>query len=209
MIMRLLLAIVVCATTMGTTAQVVQKGDFALDLGVEGGYYNVDIHQRLGELDSTYADTAATFFVPFHFEYMLSNKFAIGAVLKSGRYLSDDNSDNNQVTAFGVSLSYHPVVTEKLDLFVRVGVGSSALKIREVVLVEVRTDFAGPAIEIDTGLKFYFSEHFGLNFNVGWNSYNLDIKEASIGGESLDLDDVDWTLDVKGVEVGLGFAARF
>lgn len=191
------------------STQVVQKGDFAFDLGIEGGYYNTQWDTNVFGADSSYADTAAAVFVPIHFEYMVSNKIGVGLVLKSGNYLSDNSNEDNKAKVYSISFSYHPVVTEKIDLFARVGLGACSLKQTEVILVKIEAQYLGSAFELDAGIKVYFSEHFGLNFGLGYNNYSFKLQSFTVGGNAADLADIESTLGVSGVEVGAGLAFKF
>ena len=125
-------------------AQCLQKGNFSISISGEGGYYNTSLSTVFFGLEVTAKDTAAAVFLPITAEFMLTDRFAVGLMYKSGRYLSDKDDETNQTSAFALTASYHLLVNDKNDLMGRVGFGSSLIDQQDTGTPKAELRASGP-----------------------------------------------------------------
>ena len=172
-------------------------------------------------------DGAASVIIPFSFEYGISNKFGLGLDLTSSNYVISDE-DKKHISSvngfdFGIKVNYHLLNSEKNDLFIGLGIGISKVNWKfktDVTNVFGLSSATGSGTYFSLGItdRIFFSEHFGIMFNLSYKNYRYpeivyEVGDATASLEALGATDVkfaqelDWKLN--GVNAGIGLALKF
>lgn len=220
-------------------AQAFQKGNINVDIGIGLGIYgttqtikneisfkaNGVSYNQTSVHDTT--DGAGSTIIPIAFEYGLSNKFGVGLDLTSSSYFisEEDRKVTSSVKSFdfGVKVNYHLLNSEKNDLLIGLGFGMSKVswKFKNVANnIYGLSSASGSGTYLSLGItdRIFFSDHFGILFNLGYRAYsypeiNYEATNSSAALTALGVSDfkftqeLDWSL--KGIHFGTGIALKF
>ena len=223
----LLVTIFLSGTAFG---QAFQKGNWNVDAGVGVGAYGTTTTLSipipfLGTVTSTANDGAVSVIIPIGVEYGISNKFGIGVQLGFSNYFIDDSTEvknfftgektgvmqeNNTQSVksvdFAIKFNLHLLNAEKNDLFIGLALGGSSItwnwKDTETQTLKGSGGYASLYITD----RIFFSDRFGIFFNLGYTSYNYTNVNSSSSTNST-ISSLKWS--AKGVNLGTGLALKF
>ncbi|MDB4533512.1 hypothetical protein N9242_01475 [Vicingaceae bacterium] len=220
-------------------AQAFQKGNFNLDIGLGFGVFGTKqtattklSFDAFGtpfsqtSVNDT-SDGAASFIVPIGFEYGVSNKIGLGLEFSNSNYAIDEN-DREFVSSvkgldFGIKVNYHLLNSEKNDLFIGIGFGFSKVnwtfKSDATNLFGLTTAAgSGRCFSIGVTDRIFFSDHFGIMFNLGYRGYtypeiNYETGDVASALEAFGATNVQFSQQLEwklnGVHIGAGLAIKF
>ncbi len=202
-------------------AQAFQKGNFNIDLGVGFGAYKttttIEVDFFGTPLTFTEEDGAASGMFPLSFEYGISNKFGIGVELGFVNYAIDDSTEdfngnmveNNTEAVRSVDFmlfgNFHLLNSEKNDLFIGLGFGSSSVVWTFKDNGSYEYKGRGGLFKIYIKDRIFFNDNVGILFNLGYTSYVYNDMESS--DNNAILDNLKWR--VAGLNLGTGLALKF
>jgi len=186
----------------------------------------------LGTITSTANDGAASVMVPIGVEYGISNRFGLGVQLGFSNYFIDDSTEvKNPLTGqetgemqenntesvksvdFALKFNFHLLEAEKNDLYVGLALGGSSITWQ---WKDVDNNNNSSQVETLSGSgsyaslyitdRIFFSDRFGIFFNLGYTVYNYSQVNSSSSSNSV-INSLKW--NAKGVNIGTGLALKF
>lgn len=197
------------------SAQVNQKGTFQLALGYNFGVFATEYEYSfnfpgIGRVSDSETDGAATSSIPFEFQYGLGNRFSLGLYIEPGYYLDSNATRSNGFFIAGIDPRFYIINKERFGWYADLGIGISALGIKEEAGSEDYTDaYAGSHFKLGTHVQFFFGNTFGLHFGMNYSAHNLKWRDRDPEDEALDLFDYEATLKTAGVQFGFGAQVKF
>jgi hypothetical protein len=168
-----------------------------------------------GDFTSTETDGAATVHLPLELRYAFNEHVNAGLDFKFGSYLYDpDSSDgkSNRFVVAGIAGEYAFIAREKIRWYGGIGFNGSSLVLEETdELTDTKTvlTYSGGGFRLNTGLMVFLIGGFGLNFNLGYDAHNFKLRNYEVNGSEIDLDNIEATLRVAGVDGTIGAFLRF
>lgn len=225
--LTLLLLIAILAFNYTASAQAFQKGNKNLDIGVGFGIYGTSQKTTTTfngiTITDSESDGAVSTIIPVSFEYGVSDKIGLGVEFAYNNYVINDSDKVvlNKVASvdFGFKMNYHLLSSDKNDLFIGLGVGFSSMSIDYVTSANQFIDgVSGSGIYFSFGLtdRIFFSDNFGILFNLGYRGYNYSKLTADFSSEADQLftsagidysQNFNWKFN--GVHIGTGIAIKF
>ena len=200
-------------------SQAHSKGKINIDLGGGLGIYTYDyLHSYKGvTLDERSADTsyAGTTFGYITAEYGVLDWLSIGVNFTGGSYIEEDNDSENNFRTIDLSTKFYFMNRDRFTFFGSLQYGSTVLNhdrdysIPPIFTWVEKIKHTAPHFSIGLGLKKYFNDYVGLNFSWSYNSYDFNVKEYYVNGDSQDLTDRVLNLNVSGSELRLGLSLKF
>ncbi len=209
------------------SAQAFQKGTKVISLGVGFAGYGttqtVTTNFNGVSFSTSESDGAASTIIPIQFEYGISNKFGLGAELTFSNYFINDSDrvvlESVKSVDFGINGSYHLLNSEKNDLFITLGLGASSMSVNYVVTqAQFIESLSGSGAYFTLGItdRIFFSDHFGVFFNLAYRGYNYSELEAeftpavesAIASTNFTYSQ-SWDWKFTGVHFGTGLAVKF
>lgn len=166
-----------------------EKGNITIDLGIGLGIFNTKSHTEqdikvwrsgswvtMREVKDT-TDKAASMIVPLKFEYGVKSWLGVGARLAYSNYLGGKDSitgkkDKVRGLDGGVILNFHLIKTAKFDMPIGVTIGYSNFKYMSNDSLDTQAKDNGLNYGIFLSPRFYFGQHIGLFFDLGYIGYN-------------------------------------
>ncbi len=197
-----------------------QKGEFQLRGGVGLAVYGTQsefIFDFFGlKVYQTEEDGAATVHVPLEFRYGLTNRFNLGLDIKFGSYIYDPDSaegKSNRFFVIGPHAEFNMIAKENFRWYLGAGFNMAALELQEdkdeVISTRYISKYAGAGVRINTGILWFFADPIGLHFNIAFDSHAFKLKNYSVNGNEVNLDNIEGKLNVKGADMVLGLVFRF
>lgn len=208
----LLFVPLVAATT--SNAQYNQKGTVHLAIGVAGGAHGTEYETKTTILGYTVKDTetdgAATITVPIEADFGISNLFSLGVYLEPGSYLDSSATESNSVVLVGLQPRFYLINGERFALLAGLQLGAAGLKIeRDEDFVESSATYAGSNFGLGVGTVFQFTDLIGLQAHLRYMGTTMKLRDYSINGDDVDLDNFDATLRTRGVALQISLGFRF
>jgi hypothetical protein len=207
-----LVVILLSGTAFG---QAFQKGNVNFDLGIGFGAYSTRSEFTTPAINILFItippttvvknDGAASTMVPISFEYGVSNKVGLGVQLGFSNYFIDNEDSTETVESvksvdFAFKVNYHLSNSDKNDLFVGLALGGSSVNWKDLDGTVLKG--GGSYVSLYLSDRLFFSEHFGVLFNLGYTVYNYTEITSNDNPSSL-----KWTL--RGLNLGTGLALKF
>lgn len=207
-----LVVILLSGTVFG---QAFQKGNVNFDLGIGFGAYSTRSEFTTPAINILFItippttvvknDGAASTMVPISFEYGVSNKVGLGVQLGFSNYFIDNEDSTETVESvksvdFAFKVNYHLSNSDKNDLFVGLALGGSSVNWKDLDGTVLKG--GGSYVSLYLSDRLFFSEHFGVLFNLGYTVYNYTEITSNDNPSSL-----KWTL--RGLNLGTGLAFKF
>ncbi len=164
----------------------------------------------------TDTDGAATVHLPLELRYEIIERLNVGLDMKFGSYLYSDSTDNtgksNVFRVIGIAGEFTVLNKPNTRLYVGLGLNTTVLEMEEKIVVSnistVHTmRWRGPGAKLNLGFMQYFgSSPIGINFNIGWDSHNFDLKNWNYPtGWNFTY---DGSLRTSGIDLALGLVFR-
>lgn len=195
-------------------AEAQSEKEFQIRVGMGFAGYGTEtkttVNTPFGDFSNTETDGAVTFHFPMEFRYGFNKKFNVGADFKIGSYLYEPDSGDGKSNAFiaiGPAVEYAIVSKERFRWYAGLGINYCSLVLQETE--EYTNDeyiwtYGGAGFKLNSGVMVIFGEHFGLNFNMGWDSHNFKLKNYELNGKDVSLDNFEAELKVRGLDFGIG-----
>ena len=221
-----LVLIMIVGQTQIANAQAFEKGNVNIDVGLGIGIYKTTTTFTTPEFvflgftippqTFTDEDGAGSTMIPIGVEYGISNKFGLGVELGFANYFVEDSTENDDGTTtlnltktvksvdFMIFCNYHLLNSDKNDLFIGMGIGGSRVNWN---FKDSGEEYSGGGSIFKLYIKdrIFFSENFGILFNLGYTGYVYNNMEAS--NNNAFLEGLKW--NVRGVNIGTGLALKF
>lgn len=188
--------------------RVAGKGIFITGLGVTGGVYQNEITQNLLGFQGTYTDTVGAYFFPISAEYCILNSFSAGLQFRPGRYIDDEDYEDNIAATFDLLVSYHMINRTRNDLYVQLALGPAWLTI-DNSFAAARGDWAGLHAGLNLGYRHFFGKTIGAHVHLGWSTFALEQTYLEVANASVSPQILYWDMLITGTEFGIGLCARF
>ncbi len=166
------------------------------------------------DIQSIEKDGAATFHIPVELRYEVSDRFNAGIDMKFGSYLYSDTTDNsgksNHFSIIGIGAEVSLVTAEKGRVYLGAGFNSGNLTINDFASgLGQETKWRGPGYRFNIGgIAYIYNGPIGVNFNIGYDKHNFDLKEYQLDGNLQNISNFIGKLTVSGVDVNLGLVFR-
>jgi hypothetical protein len=202
-------------TSNAVFGQAFEKGNINIDLGLGFGAYGTRSEFTTPAINVLFItlppttvvnnDGAASTIVPIGFEYGVSNKVGLGIQLGFSNYFIDNEDSTETVESvksvdFAFKVNYHLSNSDKNDLFVGLALGGSSVNWKDLDGTELKG--GGSYVSLYLADRLFFSEHFGVLFNLGYTVYNYTEITSNDNPTTL-----KWTL--RGINLGTGLALKF
>lgn len=221
-----LVLIMIVGQTQIANAQAFEKGNVNIDVGLGIGIYKTTTTFTTPEFvflgftippqTFTDEDGAGSTMIPIGVEYGISNKFGLGVELGFANYFVEDSTENDDGTTtlnltktvksvdFMIFCNYHLLNSDKNDLFIGMGIGGSRVHWN---FKDSGEEYSGGGSIFKLYIKdrIFFSDNFGILFNLGYTGYVYNNMEAS--NNNAFLEGLKW--NVRGVNIGTGLALKF
>jgi hypothetical protein len=187
---------------------------------IRGGFgfsvYKTDFELRSGNEKYEDEDGAVSIQFPLEFRYELSEKWNVGLDMKFGSYLYDPDSSegrSNRFFVFGIAGEYTLVNKDNFRWYTGFGIHGASLVLEEkrddgVEYKEEEWTYGGGGIRLNTGVLIYLGDVIGLNFNLGLDTHNFELKEYSKNSNKEDLSNFDANLKLAGLDGTIGLVFR-
>lgn len=208
---RMKYLLVVFAMFMNTfmqAQQVAEKGSWILGIGSEAGIYSNEVTTNVFGFEETYTDTAGAFFFPLSVEYCVLNRLSVGTQLRLGKYVDDEDYEDNNTGVWNFSVAYHFLKKERNDLYARIAFGPANLRI-ENNRSDATGEWRGGHFGVGLGYRHYFGKTVGVHLYVQNGAYTLRQESLSVGNLIIDPDLARWDMVLRGPELGFGLNVKF
>lgn len=208
------------STLLFSTQAFSQKGEFQIRGGVGLAVYGTRsefIFDFFGlKIYQTEEDGAATVHVPLELRYGITNRFNAGLDIKFGSYLYDPDSakgKSNRFLVIGPHAEFNLIAKENFRWYLGAGFNWAALELQEdkneIISTRYISKYAGGGVRLNSGILWFFTHPLGLHFNIAFDSHAFKLKNYSVNGNEVSLDDIEGKLTVKGADIVLGLVFRF
>lgn len=196
------------------SAQFNDKGTVHLALGVAGGAhgteYKTTIHIFGGNYSDTETDGAATITVPVELDFGISKKFSLGLFLEPGSYLDSSATESNSMALVGLQPRFYFINGDRFAWMGSLQLGAAGLKIeRDEAFTESSATYAGGNFGLGTGVVFQFTDLIGLQLHMRYMTTNMKLRDYTLNGNDVDLDDYEAVLRTRGVAFQMSLGFRF
>ncbi|MFN3918219.1 MAG: hypothetical protein ACK4K0_10800 [Flavobacteriales bacterium] len=211
--MKLIFIALTFSITFSSIAQMHEKGTFQAKFGYGNSVYGTLTTTTLKTNNTSFSSTdtsgAVTSHFPIELKYGLGDRFSIGLYGRFGRYLydtADVKAKENKFSAFGIATEFYAVNKEKWNLYFNLGFHTVNLMVIEKPnpLVTTEGKYKGTGIKAGIGTNIMLFKPVALNFNLGYDGNNLNLKEYYVNQNKQDLSNIDVNLVTKGVRYGIG-----
>ncbi len=191
--MKKFLSVILLFTSACAIAQDREK-EFQLRIGYGLAFYATDLEYSYN--DGTFEftlqdeDSAATSHVPIELRYELHPRFNLGIDMRFGKYLYDKNEDNtgqsNSFSSFGLGLEGVIVSRPKFRWYLGLTLSTTNLEISQTSGTNKETfQWGGGGTRFYTGISWFIADGpVALNFNMGRDARNFDLKDFTSDGAS-------------------------
>lgn len=196
------------------SAQFNDKGTVHLAVGVAGGAhgteYKTTIHIFGGNYSDTETDGAATITVPIELDFGISKKFSLGLYLEPGSYLDSSATESNTMALVGLQPRFYFINGDRFAWMGSLQLGAAGLKIeRDEAFTESSATYAGGNFGLGTGVVFQFTDLIGLQLHMRYMTTNMKLRDYTLNGNDVDLDDYEAVLRTRGVAFQMSLGFRF
>lgn len=196
------------------SAQFNQKGTVHLSLGLAAGAHGTEYEQKLRVLGvwltDTETDGAATVTFPLELGVGLGKSFSLGLYVEPGSYLDSSATESNGMALVGLQPRFYLVNKDRFAWLASLQLGGGALRIdRDEPGVESTARYAGGNFGLGTGVVFQFTDLIGLQLHLRYMSTSLKLRDYTLNGQDISLDDFEATLRTRGVALQASLGFRF
>jgi hypothetical protein len=210
------LCIVLFCLLFTGAAEAQRDQEFQIRGGLGFSIYKADFKLESNTEKYENEDGAVSVQFPLELRYELSEKWNVGLDMKFGSYLYEPDSSegkSNRFFVFGIAGEYTLVNEEDFRWYAGFGIHAASLVLEEksddaVEYKEEVWSYSGGGIRLNTGVIIYLGDVVGLNFNLGLDTHNLNLKEYSKNSNKEDLSNVDATLKLAGLDGTIGVVFR-
>ena len=223
-----LLIIVISSLTNSLFSQAFEKGNWNVDTDLGIGIYGTKstTTSKLGPFTQTTSEVDGTASSIFRLgvEYGISNRIGLGIKFGYNNYFiaEEDKDTLNSVKGvdFLINFNFHLLKANRNDLFLTLGLGVSNAEWDYNTLPGIFLSSAsgkGNYFTIGITDRIFFSDHFGILFNLSYAGYKYDLtyelteesKTALSGLGAFGGYSIDSELILRGVYFGTGLALKF
>jgi hypothetical protein len=204
----IIIALLLFSTTF-SKAQSFQKGTIDIDLGIGFAFYATQFNWTNTNIGVN--DHAATWVVPFSFEYGVGNRIGIGLDIVSDTYINgNDTAGSNDHTSahsteFAVFGNYHFVRTDHIDFYGGLTLGASSLTINSNNSINSTYSGGGSFADLHFNSRFFIGNHFAITLSLRFPTLNfVRLKYSDVNGSNNDLD-----FYLRGWIFGTGLCFKF
>ena len=195
-------------------AQSFDRGAMVADAQFNVGVYSTLSHDKIQNTDND--DGAVSKIFNGSFEYGILPWLGVGTKLQRDNFFVDpDTTNTNPLTIVQPTLkmneisamcNIHFVRKDHVDLLIGSDFGVSFLRGRENDATNLQYNGTGTWVDLHFTSRFYFGNHFGINFNIAYANFNFKNVFAS--------DNTTSSVNLisykgSGVNAGLGLQYRF
>lgn len=176
-LMNLIVAFSIIFSATFSKAQSFQKGTCDIDLGIGFAFYATQFDITGTTLGSN--GHAATWVVPFSFEYGIGNRVGIGLDIVSDTYINaaDTSGSSNHTSAhsseIGIFGNYHFVRTDHIDFYGGLTLGVSSLTINSNNSINSVYSGGGSFADLHFNSRFFIGNHFGITLSLRFPSFSF------------------------------------
>lgn len=194
-------------------AQVNTKGTIYASLGIAGGAHATHYEQTTFVLGIPFVtkddDGAATVTFPIQVGYGFADWFSLGLIIEPGNYLDSNATRTNGLFTFGVVPRFYLVNKDRFAWSASLQLGGSGLRIDDSAPINSSATYKGANFGLGTGVGFYFTDHIGLNIEARYLANSFTLREYSVNGSTISLDNFDAVLTTRGVLLQASLAFKF
>lgn len=195
-------------------AQFNQKGTVHLSLGLAAGAHGTEYEQKVRVLGAWFSDTendgAATVTFPIEVGVGLGNAISLGLYIEPGSYLDSSATESNGLALVGLQPRFYLVNKDRFAWLGSLQLGAGTLRIeRDEPGVESSARYAGGNLGLGTGVVFQFTDLIGLQLHLRYMSTSLKLRDYTLNGQDVALDDFEATLRTRGVALQASLGFRF
>lgn len=219
---RIVISILFAVIAFQGMAQSDRSREFQARIGYGMGAYGTKSELTIRDQNTTFSSSdtsgAVTQHLNFDLRYELSERFALGVDMKFGAYLYDPEDDNtgksNVYRVTGLKGEFNISKRPNFRWFVGAGLHASRLVISEETTAlgitnKEEFDYRGIGLSANSGIIKYFGDGpIGMFFTMGYDGHSFILDEYTINGQAVDFDEIDVTLDARGIDLSLGLIVR-
>jgi hypothetical protein len=211
--MKTIYTLLISLISISANCQMHEKGTFQAKIGYGNSVYGTLTTTTLKINNTSFSNTdtsgAVTSHYPIELKYGLGDRFSVGLYGRFGRYLydtADVKTKENKFSAFGIATEFYAVNKEKWNLYFNLGFHTVNLMIIEKPNPFTTTEgkYKGTGMKAGIGTNIMLFKPVALNFNLGYDGNNLNLKEFYINQNKQDLSNLDVNLVTKGIRYGIG-----
>lgn len=191
-------------------AQYNDKGTIHLAIGAAFGGHGTEYETTFLGFRDTDTDGAATVTVPIELDFGISRKFSLGLYVEPGSYLDSSATESNSMALIGLQPRFYLVNGDRFAWLASLQLGAAGLKIDRVEpFLETSATYAGGNFGLGTGVVFQFGDLIGLQLHLRYMTTNMKLRDYTVNGDDVSLDDFDATLRTRGVAFQTSISFRF
>lgn len=190
-------------------SQSFEKGNKILEAGIKISVYHINNPDDNDENDDN--SGAASYTIPFGFEYALSNRFGAGIEVGICNYFTGEDTITGAIAEansldFLIKGNFHWIRSSRIDLYSGLGLGVSSFKYESNDSKDSKFNSSGTYVQLNLlNARFYLSKAFALSLHLGvpYMNFSNGRIEDNLGS------DYSYALTFTGVDIGTGLAFRF
>ena len=158
---------------------------------------------------STSNDGAATVTVPIEVGVGIAKVASLGIFIEPGSYLDSSATESNGLASIGFQPRFYLVNKDRFALMASLRLGASALQIDRSEPDERSSAlYQGGHFGLGTGVAFHFTDHFGLQLHLNYVANGLKLREYTLNGTGIALDDYKAELSTRGLALQASLVLR-
>lgn len=200
----------VASSPSAVLAQVNEKGDLHLSLGLVAGVHATEYRTSFLGFSDVQNDAAVTSTIPIEAGYSLGGRFSLGILIEPGLYLDSTETESNALRIYAVQPRFFLVNGRRVAWLASAQFGTAILTYDVDVPGNVsRTIYRGGFWGLSTGMGAYFSDHIGLNLQLRYMATTMPARDAEINGQPFDLSVFNAELRTSGLALQASLAFTF
>jgi hypothetical protein len=195
------------------SAQCFKEKDMIFDGKYELGYYGTQNHDKIKNVTTN--SQAASKIFNLSVEYAITKWVGIGAKFQYDNFFTGKdtvrdlpNPKDYEVVKptvngydFAAFANGHFVKKKSVDMYAGISFGYSSILYKRNSVDNAQASGSGTWLDIHLSPRFYFGEHFGMNVNLAYSTFNYtDLKVQNNSVQPLDA----FGLKGSGVNLGVG-----
>jgi hypothetical protein len=197
-----------------------EKGSIVIDGGIAFALYKTKIHQEISipsapvyKHDTT--DAAGGPLYTIRGEYGVTDWFGAGLRFGYTNFIQEKDSvtgtkPKSTGIDFGVAVNFHLIKTRRFEMPVSMSFGYGGIKIRQNDTYDTQARGKGTGFTMALMPRIYFTDHIGMNFVLGYGSYNYgNIQYSNKDDNNLNKTwNTKVTLKGSGAQIGIGLQVK-